>query len=104
VPTGTNNRYQSFYWDGSDLELQDIKGTTDDAQLDLSLVDPQQVVDMLTTVRDRLDEPSSWYAIVDGSSGTDTQISAYASNAFGESTYIIETLDGTVVYDSEATP
>jgi hypothetical protein len=32
----------------------------------------------------------------------ETQISAYASNDFGESTYIVETLDGTVVYDSDA--
>ena len=31
IPTGTNNRYEDFYWDGESLELQDIKGTTDDA-------------------------------------------------------------------------
>jgi hypothetical protein len=103
VPTGTNNRYQNFYWDGVTLELEDIKGTTDDAQIDLSLVDPQQIVDMLTTVRDRMDTPTSWYAIIDDSFGSGAQISAYASNDFSESTYLIEGLDGTVIYDSDAT-
>jgi hypothetical protein len=104
VPTGTNNRYQSFYWDGEELELQDIKGTTDDAQVDLSLVDPQQMVDMLNTVRGRLDNPENWYVIIGDSFGEGPQISAYASNDFSESTVLTETLDGTVVYDSEAQP
>jgi hypothetical protein len=104
VPTGTNNRYQNFYWSGEELELQDIKGTTDATQVDLSLVDPQQVVDMLNTVRDRMDQPESWYVIISDTSGNGPQISAYASNDFGESTYFTQTLDGTVIYDSEAQP
>ena len=57
VPTGTNNRYQNFYWNGEELELQDIKGTTDDGQVDLSLVDAQLMIDCLNTVRGRLGEP-----------------------------------------------
>jgi hypothetical protein len=104
VPTGTNNRYQNFYWNGEELELQDIKGTNDDAQVDLSLVDPQQMVDMLNTVRGRLDNPENWYVIIGDSFGSGPQISAYASNDFSESTVLTETLDGTVVYDSEAQP
>ena len=75
VPTGTNNRYQNFYWNGEELELQDIKGTTDDGQVDLSLVDPQQMVDMLNTVRDRLDNPENWYVIIGDSFGAGPQIS-----------------------------
>ena len=102
VPTGTNTRYQNFYWDGEELELQDIKGTTDSCQVDLSLVEPQQVVDMLNLVRDRLDNPESWYVIIADSSCAGAQIGAYASNDFGESTYLAQTLDGTLVYDSEA--
>jgi hypothetical protein len=104
VPTGTNDRYQNFYWNGEELELQDIKGTTDSCQVDLSLVDPQQVIDMLTTVRARLDNPESWYAIISDSSCTGAQIGAYASNDFSETTHLSQTLDGTVVYDSEAQP
>src|SRR6185436_17186555 len=86
IPTGTNNRYQNFYWNGEELELQDIKGTTEDAQVDLSLVDPQQMVDMLNTVRGRLDNPENWYVIIGDSFGSGPRISAYASNDFGEST------------------
>jgi hypothetical protein len=104
VPTGTNDRYQNFYWNGEELELQDIKGTTDAGQVDLSLVDPQQVVDLLNTVRDRMDEPESWYVIISDSFGNGPQITAYASNAFGESTNITQSFDGTVIYDSEAQP
>jgi len=101
VPTGTNNRYQNFYWNGEELELQDIKGTTDDAQVDLSLVDAQMVVDCLNTVRGRVDTPDSWYVVIGDSFGQGPQMSCYASNDFGETTYISQTLDGTVVYDSE---
>jgi len=104
VPTGTNERYQNFYWDGRTLELQDYKGTSGNDQFDLALVDPNQMVEMLNTVRDRMDEPESWYVVISDYENLETQISAYASNDFGESTYIVETLDGTVVYDSDAVP
>jgi hypothetical protein len=105
VPTGVNDRYQNFYWDGDTLALNDSRGTTSECQVDLDLVEPQQMVDMLTTVRARLDSPDSWYVVI-GCLSDAPQISAYASNDFGESTYVVEALDGTVVYDSEgeATP
>lgn len=101
IPTGTGTRYQNFYYDGEDLELQTIKGTTDDTQVDASLVDAQKLVDCVTTVRDRADTPESWYAIISDTSGIGPQMTCYASNDFGESTYVVQTLDGTVVYDSE---
>jgi hypothetical protein len=102
VPTGTNERYENYYWDGQALELQDIKGTSTEQQVDLSLVDPAQMIEMLNTVRDRLDNPVSWYVVISAWDDSGPQISAYASNDFGESTYIVQALDGTVIYDSEA--
>jgi Domain of unknown function (DUF1707) len=104
VPTGTNERYENFYWDGAELSPNDIKGTTTDEQFDMSLVDPEQMIDMLNEVRGRLDSPTSWYVIIGDYVATDTQISAYASNEFGETSYLVETLDGTLIYDSEAAP
>lgn len=104
VPTGTNDRYEDFYWDGADMSRNDIKGTTTEEQFDLSLVDAQQLIDMLKQVRGRLDSPTSWYVIIGDYVGTETQISAYASNEFSETSYVVETLDGTVVYDSETAP
>jgi hypothetical protein len=100
VPTGTNQRYEDFYWDG-ELTANDIKGTTTEAQFDLSLVDPQQMIDMLDLVRERIDTPTNWYVIIGDNANTGAQISAYASNDFSETAYIVETLDGTVVYESE---
>ena len=101
VPTGTNTRYEDFYWDG-ELTPNDIKGTTEEDQFDLSLVDPEQVIDMLNLVRGRLDSPTSWYVIVSDHAQQDTQITAYASNEFSESSYISQDLLGNVIYDSEA--
>jgi uncharacterized protein DUF1707 len=100
VPTGTNNRYEDFYWDG-ELTPNDIKGTTDAEQFDLSLVDPEQMVDMLKTVRARMDSPTSWYVVIRDYVDQEPQITAYASNDFSETTYISEDLAGNVVYDSE---
>ena len=102
VPTGVNQRYESYYWDGRTLKRNDIRGTSSDDQFDLSLVDPEQLVTMLTTVRDRMDSPTSWYLVISDTAGSQTQVTAYASNDFGENTYLMETLDGTVVYDSDA--
>jgi hypothetical protein len=103
IPTGTNNRYEYFYWNGEELQLEDMKGTTDDAQVDLSLLDPQLMIDCLNTVRGRSDNPNSWYVVYDNTFGEGAQMSCYASNDFGESTYLVEGLDGTVIYDSDAT-
>jgi hypothetical protein len=99
VPTGTNQRYEDFYWDG-ELTSNDIKGTTTDAQFDLGQVDPNQLIEMLDLVRGRIENPTSWYVIIGDHSNTGAQISAYASNEFSENAYVVETLDGTVVYDS----
>lgn len=102
VPTGTNERYENYYWDGQELELQDIKGTSSEHQVDISLVDPALMIDMLGTVRDRLENPVSWYVVISAWDDSGPQISAYASNDFGESTYIVKALDGTTIYDSDA--
>ena len=104
VPTGTNTRFESFYWDGEHLQLEDIKGTSDNEQVDLSLLDAQRVVDCVTTVRDRMDNPDSWYAVIDASMGQGPTLTCFANNEFSESTYIIEGFDGTVIYDSATQP
>ena len=100
VPTGTNMRYEDFYWDG-ELTANGTKGTTDDEPLDLALVDPSQMLDLLKTVRSRVDAPTSWYVIVTDHAGQDAQMTAYASNEFGETSYRAEDLAGNVVFDSE---
>jgi hypothetical protein len=100
VPTGTNNRYQDFYWNGEDLQLQDFKGTTEGSQVDLAVLDPEMMIDMLETVRGRVDDATSWYAVYDDSFRQGAAISAYASNDFGETSYIVKGLDGTLIYDS----
>ncbi|QIG41554.1 DUF1707 domain-containing protein [Nocardioides anomalus] len=102
VPTGVNERYESWYWDGETLSRNDSRGSSSEAQVDLSLVDPQTIVDLLTTVRARVEDPTSWYAIVSGVDPTGPTISAYASNDFSETTYVVAHLDGTIVYDSDA--
>ena len=105
VPTGTNQRYEAFVWDGATLEKNTSRGSMDQDQVDLSLVDPQLMIDMLDVVRERLDSADSWYVVIsDYGVDQEAQISAYASNDFGENTYIVKTLGGELVYDSEGTP
>jgi hypothetical protein len=104
VPTGTNARYEMWYWDGETLARNDSRGSTTEAQVDLSLVDPQKLIDLLDTVRGRIEDPDTWYAVVSGADATGPTISAYASNDFQETSYLVADLDGTVVYDSDAQP
>lgn len=100
VPTGVNNRYEAWYWDGRTLEQNTSRGTSTGQTIDLALVDPAQIVRMLETVRERIEDPTSWYASVSHWSGPEAQVYASASNSYGENVSLIETLDGTVVYDS----
>ena len=104
MPTGINARYQRFYWDGAELQLEDSKGSSTNDQFDLALVEPRTLIELVTTVRDRLDEASSWHASVNDYELTETRVSAHASNDYNETSYIVATLDGTVVYDSEDAP
>ncbi len=105
VPTGTNQRYEDFYWDGATLAKNITRHHRPATRSTSSLVDPQLMIDMLDVVRGRLDSADSWYVVIsDYGIDQEAQISAYASNDFGESTYIVETLDGDLVYDSEGTP
>jgi len=48
-----------------------------------------------------VDAPTSWYVIVTDHAGQDAQMTAYASNEFGETSYRAEDLAGNVVFDSE---
>ena len=101
VPTGKNNRYQNFYWDGRELELQDFKAVASGDQVDLSLIEPQPVIDLLVQVRERVEDPESWYVIISDPPAAEPQIAAYASNDFGENAYLVAGLDGTITYDSQ---
>jgi hypothetical protein len=97
VKVGTS-RYQLFYWDG-ELTAETSKGTTSNRPIDMADVRPELFIRLLKKVRGLVDEPNSWYVLANASSGIG-QVSAYASNHFSESEYVIATFDGQIVYDS----
>ncbi len=61
VPTGVNERYEAFYWDGSTMEKNTSRGTSSDGQIDMAGIEPELLISALDTVRNRLDSPDSWY-------------------------------------------
>lgn len=98
-PSG--RRYESFYWDGRSLSANDIKSTSDSPRIDLAEVRPEVVIELLVTVRGRVEDPTSWYASIDSAPTTqDLQISVYATNEYGEGSYILADADGTPTYES----
>lgn len=97
-------RKQSYYWDG-DLDEPGSKGTSDDPRFDLAGIDHAVVVDLIGQVRGRVEDPTSWYAIVRAPDEDDGAVfQVYASNEYGESAYVSATADGTVVYRSDPSP
>lgn len=102
VPEGpTGKRYRNYYWDGRSMALQDFKSTTDEPRIDLAVFDPGIIVTLLEDVRGRIEDPTSWYASIGSDSINGTpQISVYASNEYGEGSYILATADGTVTYET----
>lgn len=96
----TTNRYEYRYWDGS-LDDASSKSTTDYTRFDLRGVDPEVIVGLVDEARSRVEDPTSWYAIVRQPDDFDngTWISAYATNEFGESAYLGGDKTGAITWE-----
>jgi len=97
----TTNRYEYRYWDGS-LDEATSKSTTDYTRFDLRDVDPDVIVRLVDEARSRVEDPTTWYAIVrqpDDEFDNGTWISAYATNEFGESAYLGGDQEGNITWE-----
>jgi hypothetical protein len=97
----TGKRYRSYYWDGTTLVANDIKSTSDAPRIDLESVKPDVMITLVEEVRGRVEDPTSWYANIDSIATEGPRLSAYASNAYSEGAYIVATLQGEIIYESE---
>ncbi len=92
-------RERSFYWDG---ELDDTgTGKADGKRIDLAAIDPAALLRLSRKVRALVDEPSSYYVIIEGPSTVfpddGTRIRAYANNEYSEGAYISADARGKVI-------
>ena len=91
-------RQQSFYWDGKKLKANDSFGKSSSPRVDLSSIDVDGMLRLVRMIRNVVDEPNSWYVIVNAPDENDPAVMyAYASNKFTEGGYISATADGKVV-------
>ena len=58
------------------------------------------IVDLVEQVQTKVEEPTSWYAIVRAPDDDRAVVWAYASNEYGVSEYLGARRDGTITYDS----
>jgi hypothetical protein len=98
-PTGKRHGY--WYWDGHGLANNESKGTTDGPRVDLESVDFEVVIDLLEDVRGRIEDPDSWYVSIDSIATEGPRMAAYATNEYGEGAYVVATLQGEIIYESE---
>ena len=96
----TTQREEYWYWDGRELTNNDVKSTSSFERTDLSRVDPAVLVDLVGQVQGKLDDATTWYAIVRAPDDDRAVMWAYASNEYGESEYLGARRDGTITYDS----
>lgn len=96
----TSQREEYWYWDGDELTPNDVKSTSSWERNDLSRIDPAVLVDLVEQVRTKVEDATSWYAIVRAPDDDRAVMWAYASNEYGESEYLGARRDGTVTYDS----
>lgn len=96
----TTQREEYWYWDGHELTNNDVKSTSSFARTDLSRVDPAVLVNLVEQVQTRLEDATTWYAIVRAPDDDRAVMWAYASNEYGESEYLGARRDGTITYDS----
>ena len=95
----TSQREEYWYWDGSELTLSSKSKSTWE-RTDLSKVNPAVVANMVDQVRGKVDEATTWYAIVRAPDADRAVIWAYATNDYNETAYLGARRDGTVTYDS----
>lgn len=95
----TSQREAYWYWDGSSL-TQNSKSTSSWERFDLSKADPATISSLVDQVRGKLDEATSWYAIVRAPDDDRAIMWAYATNDYGETAYLGARRDGTITYDS----
>lgn len=100
----TSQRQQSHYWNGA-FGDPGSKSLAGEERFDLADVDPAVVIRLVERVRSRVEDPTSWYAIVHAPRPDDRSVlQVYASNEYGESAYVLATADGTVTYRSDPAP
>lgn len=93
-------REEYWYWDGEELTNNDTKSTSSFPRTDLAEIDAALIVDLVEQVQTKVEDPTSWYAIVRAPDSDRAVVWAYASNEYNESEYIGARRDGTITYDS----
>lgn len=96
----TSDREEYWNWDGRDLSTNDVKSTSTWPRTDLASVDPAVIVALVGQVRDNVDDPTSWYAIVRAPDDDRAVVWAYATNDYGETAYLGARRNGKITYDS----
>lgn len=93
VPYADDERSLSYYWK---TRLDDpSKGTSTEQPFDLDTIDPALFAGMCDTVRATVEDPRDCYLILEKPDEPDGGwISAYTSNDFNQSSYIVFDLDG----------
>ena len=104
VPTGTNDRYEDFYWNGEELSSRTSRAPSTPSRSTSAWSTPTRWSTCSTRCVTASTSRAAGTSSSATTSGTETQISAYASNEFSETSYLVKTLDGTLIYDSEAAP
>lgn len=96
VPFADDERSVSYHWDGGLDESS--KSTSTETPFDLATIDPARFTGMCDAVRDLVDDPKDCYLIVEQPDEPDGGwISAYTSNEFNQSSYIVFDREGTEV-------
>lgn len=101
VPVDTSTQREEYlYWDGDELTTNDMKSTSSFERTNLATVDPAVIVDLVAQVRELVEDPTTWYAIVRAPDADRAVVWAYASNEYSESEYLAARRNGAITYDS----
>lgn len=99
VRAGSQDK-QGLRWDGAELADFGPPGTAVTGRVDLAAVDGELLVRLVARAKRLVDDPTSWYVVVEGPpvafDDDGTRIRAYAVGSTGTA-YLATRLDGTVV-------
>lgn len=91
----TSARSEMFRWDGALSSMTTNRETSE--RIDLADVNAAAIPKLVAKARKLVDDPSTWYAIVEAPVFNNASILAFATNDFGETATIFATADGKIV-------
>lgn len=92
----TSDRAEMLYWDGS-FDGPGTKTTSTQKRFDMAAIRGESIVRLVAKAKKLVEDPTTWYVVMQAPDFEGSSILAFASNDFNETGYIAADANGAVI-------